>query len=152
MFGDDAPSPRAIVGRILGAATLVAVVVVLLVLLTTGRVAWPLVTLAGALWAAWSFLGGLLGGLVEPLGRFLANQLTGNVSLSERGYTIDEQTALLERLLTQPLRRHRELLVGVRLAEIYRTHQRDQAKSDALLARLRAKYPDARELEHAEPR
>jgi len=43
---------------------------------------------------------------------------------------------------------HREILAGIRLAEIYRTHQHDPAKSAALLARLRAKYPDAPELRY----
>src|SRR2546425_6142658 len=43
----------------------------------------------------------------------------------------------LERLLAGGgLERHREILVGVRLAEIYRLHQRDAAKAEALIARL----------------
>lgn len=134
-------------GRILGAATLVAVVALLGVLLATGHVEWQLVTLIGVLWAAWGFVAGLFGQLIEPTGRFLVNQFTGNIPMPGADYTIDEQTARLEHLLTQGLRRHHEILIGVRLAEIYRTHQRDHAKSDALLARLRDKYPDAPELE-----
>ena len=152
MFGDDAPGPRAVVGRILGVATLVAVAALLLVLVFTGHILWPLVTLAGILWAAWSFLGGLLSQLIEPAAQFLANQLTGNVSLPGTDLDIDHQTAGLERLLTQRLTPHHEILIGVRLAEIYRTHQRDAAKSDAMLARLRAKYPDAPKLAHADAR
>ena len=152
MFGDDAPSPRAIVGRILGVVTLVAVAALLLMLVSTGRIEWKLVTLVGILWAAWSFLGGLLSQLFEPVGRFLVNQLTGNVPLPGHDSNIDEQTARLEHLLTQGLTPHHEILIGIRLAEIYRTHQQEPAKSDALLARLRAKYPDAPELERVEPR
>jgi hypothetical protein len=60
---------------------------------------------------------------------------------------IEQETQMLEALLAHPPPvRHRELLAGIRLAEIYRTHQHDRGKSDALLARLRAKYPDAHEL------
>ncbi|MGH7537742.1 MAG: hypothetical protein ACREMF_03835 [Gemmatimonadales bacterium] len=151
VFGDDAPSPRVVVSRILGAATLLVVAALLLVLVSTGQFEWRLVTLAGILWAAWSFIGGLLGQVVEPAGRFLANHLTGNVSLPQQDYTIDEQTARLERLLTQGLKPHHAVLIGIRLAEIYRTHQKDPAKSDILLAQLRAKYPDAPELEHGDP-
>ena len=153
MFGDDAPSPRAIVGRILGGATVVAVAALLLLLVSTGHLEWKLLTLVGALWVAWSVIGGLLSQLFEPAGRFLVNQLTGNVPQPGGGPddTIDEQTARLERLLAQGLTPHHEILIGVRLAEIYRTRQQDPAKSDVLLARLRAKYPDAPELERAEP-
>ena len=150
MFGDDAPSPRAVMSRILGAATLLAAMALLLVLVTTGHIAWTLVTLVGVLWASWGFFTGLFSQIVEPAGRFLANQLTGNVSLPHHDFDIKEQTARLEHLLTQPLQRHHEILISVRLAEIYRTHEKDQAKSDVLLARLRAKYPDAPELELAD--
>jgi hypothetical protein len=148
VLGDDFPSPRAVFGRILGAATLVAVLALLGVLLATGHLAWELVTFVGILWAVWGFIGGLFSQLIEPAGRFLANQFTGNLPMPEQNYTLDEQTARLEHLLTQGLRRHQEILIGVRLAEIYRTHQRDAMKSEALLARLRDKYPDAQELTH----
>jgi hypothetical protein len=95
----------------------------------------------GVLWAAWSFIGGLFSHVIEPAARFLANQLTGNVSLPEHDDDIAVQTARLERLLQQGLTPHREILIGIRLAEVYRTHQKDSAKSDALLARLRASTP-----------
>lgn len=146
MFGNE-PSP--FVRRFLGVASLVAVGLLLWVFVRTGHVEWKLVTLAGFLWAAWSFLSGLFTQLIEPAGRFLADQLTGNVSMPVANETIDEQTARLERLLEQGTRPHHEILVGIRLAEIYRTRQHNMAKSDALLARLRAKYPEAPELAHA---
>jgi hypothetical protein len=37
-------------------------------------------------------------------------------------------------------------VAGIRLAAIYRTHQRDAVKSDTLVARLCAQYTDASEL------
>lgn len=151
MFGDESSGPRAVVGRILGAATLLAAGLLLVVLASTGHIAWQLVTLVGLLWAAWGFIGGLFGHVIEPAARFLANQITGNVSLPAYDDDIVIQTARLERLLDQVSRPHHEILIGIRLAEIYRTHQKDPSKSDALLARLRAKYPEAPELELAEP-
>jgi len=140
---------RPFVRRLLGLSTLVAVGLLIFVLVSTGHVEWKLVTLVGFLWAAWSFIGGLYAQVIEPAGRFLANQLTGNVSMPGTTETIDEQTARLERMLEQETTPHHEIMVGIRLAEIYRTRQKDTAKSDALLARLRAKYPDAPELTHA---
>jgi hypothetical protein len=152
VFDDESSGPRAVVGRILGAATLVAAGLLLVMLASTGQIAWQLVTLVGVLWAAWSFIGGLFSHLIEPAARFLANQLTGNVSLPQYDDDIAVQTARLERLLEQGLTPHREIMIGIRLAEIYRTHQKDSAKSDTLLTRLRTKYPAAPELAHADRR
>jgi hypothetical protein len=140
---------RPFVRRFLGVSTLVAVGLLIFLLVSTGQVEWKLVTLVGFLWAAWSFIGGLYSQVIEPAGRFLANQLTGNVSMPGSTETIDEQTGRLERLLAQETAPHHEIMVGIRLAEIYRTRQKNTAKSAALLARLRAKYPDAPELTHA---
>jgi hypothetical protein len=140
---------RPFVRRFLGVSTLVAVGLLIFLLISTGQVEWKLVTLVGFLWAAWSFIGGLYSQVIEPAGRFLANQLTGNVSMPGTTETIDEQTARLERLLEQETAPHHEIMVGIRLAEIYRTRQKNTAKSAALLARLRAKYPNAPELTHA---
>jgi hypothetical protein len=151
VLNDRTPAPRAFVRQFLGIATLVSVGALLVLLVSTGRIEWKLVTLAGFLWAAWSFIGGLYSQVIEPAGRFLANQLTGNVSMPVKNETIEELTARLERLLEQETTPHHELLVGIRLAEIYRTRQKDPAKSDAVLARLRAKYPDAPELAHGRP-
>jgi hypothetical protein len=92
------------------------------------------------------FLGGLFGSVLEPAGRFFLGQLSGGPALPDAAESLDEHTARLERLITQPLEPHHEILVGIRLAEIYRLNQRDPAKADALLARLRAKHPDAPEL------
>lgn len=147
MLNDQTQRP--FVRRFLGVSTLVAVGLLIFLLVSTGQVEWKLVTLVGFLWAAWSFIGGLYSQVIEPAGRFLANQLTGNVSMPGSTETIDEQTGRLERLLAQETAPHHEIMVGIRLAEIYRTRQKNTAKSAALLARLRAKYPDAPELTHA---
>jgi hypothetical protein len=43
------------------------------------------------------------------------------------------------------------VLAGIRLAEIYRTHQHDAAKAEAVIARLVSRYPDAPELKYVRP-
>ena len=70
--------------------------------------------------------------------------------------TIEEETAALERLIdATPLpSAHQAALAGIRLAEIYRTHEHAPEKAAALLARLAVRYPDALELgaaRHAQP-
>lgn len=147
----DPPNPRAVVAWILGMAAAVAALALLVVLVSTGRIEWRLVALIGILWAAWGFLGGLFGSVLEPAGRFFMSQISGGPALPDAAESLDEHTARLERLITQPLEPHHEILVGIRLAEIYRLNQRDPAKADALLARLRAKHPDAPELQRAGP-
>lgn len=146
MFGDDPPSPRAIFGRFLGLTAVGAAGALVLILVATGEFDWTLFAFLGLVWALWGFVRGVFGTLIEPAGRFLADQLTGNVPVPGDSETLDEETARFERLLDAPLTPHREILIGVRLAEIYRLHQHDAAKADALLARLRAKHPDATEL------
>jgi len=68
--------------------------------------------------------------------------------------TIADETAMLERLLdADPAPPpHRVMLAGIRLAEIYRTHQHDAVKGEAVIARLVSRYPDAPELKYVRPR
>ncbi len=150
----DPPSPRAVVRGVLGAALALAIVVLVIMFLGSGKVDWRLVTLVLTLWGAWSFVDSLFGSVVEPLGRFLDGALTGGAMPDDTIITIEQETAMLERLLEAdpPPPSHRAALAGIRLAEIYRTHQHDDAKAEALLARLVAQYPDARELKYVRPR
>ena len=138
---------------ILGAAGLVAGVALVALLIGSGRVEWKLVALVLVLWSAYGWFDALLGGVVEPLGRFLQGQLTGGSMPDGTRITIDLETATLERLLAAnpPPPPHRAVLAGIRLAEIYRTHQRDAPKADALIARLAIQYPDAPELRYVRP-
>lgn len=147
---EDPPSPGAVVRGILGVAAAGAAASVAIAFLTTGRVPWQLLALFLALWGAWSFFGQLFDTLIAPLGRFFGNALTGGAMPSATGITIEQQTAMLERLLAgdPPPPPHRAVLAGIRLAEIYRTHQQDAAKADALIERLASRYPDAPELKY----
>jgi hypothetical protein len=149
VFDDDSPSPRAVVGRILGLATAGAVLVLVFLFVSGGQFDWSLFAFIGVLWAAWSFISGLFGDVIEPAGRFLLDQLTGNVAAVGPGETLADQTARFERMLAEGVEPHHEIIMGIRLAEIYRLNQHDPAKAAALVARLRAKYPDAPELKLA---
>jgi hypothetical protein len=144
---DQRPDPRAALRRILGAVTIGAWLVAGFAWWSTGSIDWEAVGFAATLWAVYSFLTSIADAATGAA-RFIGNQFTGNVALPVPQDTIDAQTARFERLLEQPLEPHREILIGIRLAEIYRTHQLDEAKSAALLDRLRRKYPGATELFH----
>jgi hypothetical protein len=106
-------------------------------------------TLAGAAWTLWGIFSGLLNRVVEPATSILANLLTGGsvgMGGTDSPLTAADEAAMLERLLEQSRPAHDQILTGIRLAEIYRTHDHDPAKADALIARLCERYPDAREL------
>jgi hypothetical protein len=110
---------------------------------------WRALALASAAWSIWGIVSGLLASVFSPLATLLGNLLAGG-STGFGGpaapVTIEEEMAVLERRLEQGPTAHQRILAGVRLAEIYRTHQRDDAKADALVARLCVQYPDAAEL------
>lgn len=150
---DDPPSLRAVVRGMLGVAMAIAAVALVALFAGSGHVEWTLVALIFALWAARSFLDTILGSVVEPFGRFLGSALAGGALPSDTPITIDEETAIFERELAAvpPPAAHRAILMGIRLAEIYRTHEHDNAKADALIARLATQYPDAPELKYVRP-
>lgn len=131
---------RAIFGAALGVTTLV----LLVLFVSAGEWNWKLLGLVFALWTVWGIFHDVMDHVLRPLGGWFLTLLAGGGSGAP--ITIEEEIAYLERLLERRLPPHNEILSGIRLAEIYRTHQRDQAKADALIARLLAKYPDAPEL------
>lgn len=139
---------------ILGAASVLVGVALIVVSIAEGHVEWRLVALLLSLWGAWSFFGALLDSVVEPLGRFVGSALTGGAMPGDRAITIEDETAMLERLLDAdpPPPQHRAVLAGIRLAEIYRTHQHDAAKAQQVINRLVARYPDAPELTYVHAR
>jgi hypothetical protein len=152
----DPPSPlnviRTIVGGVLALATLALVVSCV----ASDAPAWQLWALVGLLWAFWGFFEDVAAFVVRPFAGFVARSVGagfGGGPLGEAAppITIDEEIVFLEHLVANPPNAHRAIMAGIRLAEIYRTHQHDQAKSDALLERLRAQYPAARELTYGRP-
>lgn len=152
-FGNDSsdpPSPLAVVRGFLGLALVLASVALVVLFFSSGHLDMHLATWVGLLWLAWGVLHDLMGRVIQPLLAFLGGQLLGGTDAGPPvQIDLERETQMLEGLMANPPPvRHREIIAGIRLAEIYRTHQSDRAKSDALLARLRAKYPDARELRH----
>ena len=139
---------------ILGAASVLVGVALIVVSIAEGHVEWRLVALLLSLWGAWSFFGALLDSVVAPLGRFVGSALTGGAMPGDRAITIEDETAMLERLLDAdpPPPQHRVVLAGIRLAEIYRTHQHDAARAQQVINRLVARYPDAPELTYVHAR
>lgn len=150
----DPPGPSTVVRFALGAALAVAVVLLVVVSVASGHIVWDLAAFALLLWAAWSFFGSVFESL-QSLGGLLGGALTGGGETPPgTAITIDQETGMLERLVgADPAPPpHRVIIAGIRLAEIYRTHQHDAAKAEALIAQLTARYPDAPELEYVRAR
>jgi hypothetical protein len=139
-----------VVRSILGGGLVVATVVLAVLYFDSGHIDSRWVAFVAALWLFWGVFSDLFGLLLQPFAALLGGQLTGGPdSGPPLVFDIERETKMLERLVNDPSPLpHREILAGIRLAEIYRTHQHDLPKSDALLARLRAKYPEAHELRH----
>src|SRR5437762_12460424 len=149
----DPLSVRMVVRGILGAAMALAGLALVVVSIAAEHIEWRLGALVLALWGAWSFFDSLFGWVLEPLGEFVGNALTGGAMPGDRAITIQDETTMLERLVDAdpPPPPHRVVLAGIRLAEIYRTHDHDPAKAEAVIARLISRYPDAPELKYVRP-
>jgi hypothetical protein len=149
----DPPSLRGVIRGILGAAVALVSLALVVVSIGAGHIEWRLVALVLALWGAWGFCDSLFGWVLEPLGRFVGDALTGGSMPGDSTITIQDETAMLEHLVTAdpPPPPHRVVLAGIRLAEIYRTHEHDAAKAEAVIARLISRYPDAPELKYVRP-
>src|SRR2546428_9069246 len=144
----DPPSLRGVMRGILGVAMALAGLALVVVSIAAGHIEWRLVTLVLALWGVWGFFDSLFGWVLEPLGRLVGDALTGGAMPGGTTITIGDETAMLEHLVAAdpPPPPHRVVLAGIRLAEIYRTHEHDAAKAEAVIARLASRDPDAPEL------
>ena len=152
----DPPSPLAVIRTIVGGVLALATLGLVVSCVSAGGADWQLWALVGLLWTFWGFFEDVAAFVVRPFSGFLTRNLTagfggGALGAAAPPITIDEETVFLEHLVANPPNVHRAVMAGIRLAEIYRTHQHDQAKADALLDRLRALYPDARELGYVRP-
>lgn len=128
--------------RITGAALALATLALLIILLNTGYIEWKLVALMTALWALWGAGTEVYDRLLEPAGRFLHGQIFGGGRIT----LADEIANLEHRLADSDLPAEREILAGIRLAEIHRRYRADLPRAVELLDRLLMKYPDSREL------
>ncbi len=149
----DPPSLRGVIRGILSVAMALVSLALVVVSIGAGHIEWRLVALVLALWGAWGFFDSLFGWVLEPLGRFVGDALTGGSMPGDSTITIQDETAMLEHLVAAepPPPPHRVVLAGIRLAEIYRTHEHDAAKAEAVIARLISRYPDAPELKYVRP-
>ena len=149
----DPPSLRGVIRGILSVAMALVSLALVVVSIGAGHIEWRLVALVLALWGACGFFDSLFGWVLEPLGRFVGDALTGGSMPGDSTITIQDETAMLEHLVAAepPPPPHRVVLAGIRLAEIYRTHEHDAAKAEAVIARLISRYPDAPELKYVRP-
>jgi hypothetical protein len=152
----DPPSPLNVIRMIVGGVLALATLALLVSCVSSGQAEWQLWALVGLLWAFWGFFEDVAAFVIRPFAGFLTRSVEAGFGGGPLGdaappITIDEEVVFLEHLVANPPNAHRAIMAGIRLAEIYRTHQHDQAKSDALLERLRAQYPDARELSYGRP-
>ena len=152
----DPPSPLAVIRMLVGGVVALATLALLVSCVSSGSVDWQLWAFVALLWAFWGFFEDIAAFVVRPFSGFVSRTFTAGFGGGPLGdpappITIDEEMVFLEHLVAQPPNAHRAVMAGIRLAEIYRTHQHDDAKSAALLDRLRAEYPDARELGYVRP-
>jgi hypothetical protein len=141
----DSPSPLAVFRRITGAALVLATIALLVVSVNSRRLEWRLVALVLALWTFWSSGSEIYQRFLEPAGSFLFGQIFGGSRIT----LADEIADLEHRLSAGDLPADREVLAGLRLAEIYRCYRADMPRALELLDRLLLKYPDHPELRSA---
>jgi hypothetical protein len=152
----DPPSPLAVIRMLVGGVVALATLALLASCVSSGSVDWQLWGFVALLWAFWGFFEDIAAFVVRPFSGFVSRTFAAGFGGGPLGdapppITIAEETVFLEHLVATPPNPHRAVMAGIRLAEIYRTHQHDQAKCDELLDRLRAQYPDARELGYVRP-
>lgn len=102
----------------------------------------------GTLWTLWDIVWERV---CQPLGGWLTDTLLegGGPGLGGPSAplpTLDEDIAHLEGYLQRGATRHVEIQAAIRLEEIYRTVKHDPERARAVIARIKARYPDAREL------
>ena len=106
--------------------------------LSTGRGDWRLLAFAALVVALTDLFASFLG----MAGTVLSRMFQGSA------ITLDDEIADLELRLADPtLPAEHEIPAALRLAEIYRKYRHDSHRAERLVGRVRAKYPDAPELQ-----
>ena len=98
----------------------------------------------GGIWWAWDLLGQ---NVIGPAGRLFTAAITGTSDVEDApDLTVDDTIRLLEdHLSADGVPRHVQIQSALRLAEIYRLNRKDEAKAAEVIARVKAKWPDAPE-------
>ncbi len=134
----DPLSPLAVVRRFATAAAVVALAVFAYEWLTTRSPDWRLAAFAGLVLTLTDTFVTVLG----VVGTGVSRMFQGS------GITLDDEIADLERRLADPtLPAEHEIPAALRLAEICRKYRHDFRRAEALIGRVRSKYPDAPELQ-----
>ena len=124
--------------RFATAAAVVALAAFAYEWLATGSADWRLPAFAGLVLTLTDVFATLLG----MVGSMLSRLLQGSA------ITLDDEIADLEQRLADPtLAAEHEIPAALRLAEIYRKYRHDSRRAEGLVGRVRAKYPDAPELQ-----
>ncbi len=127
--------------RFATAAAVVALAVFAYQWLSTGSGDWRLVAFAALVLT----LTDVFVTLVGTAGAALSRLFQGSA------ITLDDEIADLELRLKDPtLSAEHEIPAALRLAEIYRKYRHDSHRAERLVDRVRAKYPDAPELQGVE--
>jgi len=139
-------SPGVAGRRILATATVVAAL-----LGVVGDARWLAASGAfGLAWWGWDFIWDNVFG---PVGGWVAAMLTGTSGVeTPPDLSLDDTIRLLEdHVAADAVPRHVQIQSALRLAEIYRLNKHDSQRADAVIARVRSRWPDAPELAHVQP-
>lgn len=139
-MGQDPPHPVTVLRRFLGGGALLTAITLGVILLEAGRIEWRLVALFTVLTTSLGFASDVLHGI----GTVLRIAFEGGATPTHA-----EEADALERRLAGHPPPEKEILWGVRLAELYRRHLGEPGRATVLLDELLAKYPDSRELRYA---
>lgn len=143
----DGDNPGAAVRGVFFAVVVMASIGFVIAWVAEGHIDDKMAAFLGVLWMYWIIAGDLRRTIIDPVTRYIRGQVVGGVADGVPMITTDEEIAYLEKLAADPKAdRHRQILGGIRLAELYRTARNDVGKSDALLASLASRFPDAPEL------
>ncbi len=142
------PTPRYTHPAAIGRAVF-AVATVLFAAAGVGLRSGRLLAAAGACGILWSLWDVFWDRLVGPVGGWLARTLLEGDAAGpppNTRPTLDDTIRLLESHLAHGTSRAVEIQAAIRLEEIYRTIRKDPDRARAVIARVRARYPDAVEL------
>jgi hypothetical protein len=141
-------SSPSVVGRLfLGIATAVSALLGFL-----GDRRWFAASAAfGTAWWGWDFVWGNVFG---PLGGWFTGMLAGTSTVeAPPDLSVDDTIRLLEdHLSADGVPRHVQIQSALRLAEIYRLNRQDPQRARDVIAKVRARWPDAPELQPLDAR
>ena len=101
----------------------------------------------GVIWTLWDLV---YDHVIHPFGDWLARAGAGDVGLlrsSQLRPTLEDTIRLLESHLEKGASPEVQIQAAIRLEEIYRTIKKDPVQAAEVMARVRARYPEAPGLE-----